>query len=142
MLVMNFQCIHSSPISLPESVPFLRSIPEQKTQTIPAPCNGYLLQHMQWLVNELLKPKCDDPVYSLHTDPFCTWHSLYRLRNVIICQRWENGPQIITHWKLWLPRFIVTGCKNYSVECVHLLTNLCADLYRNTCPTLPSITEQ
>jgi hypothetical protein len=29
---------------------------------------------------------------------------------------------------LWLPGFIATGCKNYAVECVHLLTNRCADL--------------
>ena len=42
--------------------------------------------------------------------------------------RWENGPAVITHWKLWLPRFIATGCKNYSVESVHLLTKICADL--------------
>ena len=41
--------------------------------------------------------------------------------------RWENGPQIIHHWKWWLPRFLVTGCHNYTAESVNLIANLKAD---------------
>ena len=94
------------------------------------------IQHpcsMQWLhttaqrlMNESLKPiKLDDPVYSLHRSFLHIAFLYVDLRNAI---RFENGPQIITHWKLWLPRFIATGCKNYAVESIHLLTNLYADL--------------
>ena len=69
--------------------------------------------------------KSEDPVYSLHR---CFLHLgfLYMdLRNAI---RWENGPHIIRHWKLWLPRFIATGYKIYATESVHLLASLCANL--------------
>ncbi len=41
--------------------------------------------------------------------------------------RTENGPHIIRHWKWWLPRFLGTGCKNYSLEAV----NLTADFPRH-----------
>lgn len=40
--------------------------------------------------------------------------------------RYENGPQIIRHWKMWLPRFMGTGCNNYAVESIHLLAKLSA----------------
>ena len=46
------------------------------------------------------------------------------LRNAI---RHENGPHIIRHYKLWLPRFIGTGRRNYAVECVNVIGNLCAE---------------
>ena len=88
--------------------------------------HDWLQSKAQWLVGETLKPvPCTDPVYSLHRS-FLHMAFLYiDLRNAI---RWENGPNIITHWKLWLPRFIATGCRNYSVECVHLIANLYATL--------------
>ena len=67
----------------------------------------------------------DDQVYQLHRS-FLHMGFLYvDLRKAI---KWENGPQIVRHWKLWLPRFIATGCKNYAAESVHLIANLCADL--------------
>ena len=43
------------------------------------------------------------------------------LRNAI---RWENGPHIIRHWRIWIPHFIGTGCKNYAVEAVTLHANI------------------
>lgn len=46
------------------------------------------------------------------------------LRNAI---RFEDGPHIVRHYKMWLPRFIGTGRRNYAVECVHLIGNLYAD---------------
>ena len=39
----------------------------------------------------------------------------------------ENGPHIIHHWRIWIPRFIGTGCKNYAVEAVTLLANIGAN---------------
>ena len=96
---------------------------DSPTDNIDHPCSiEWLHTTAQRLVNESLKPtKSDDPVYFFHQS-FLHMAFLYiDLRNAI---RWENGPQIITHWKLWLPRFIATGSKNYAVECIHLLTNL------------------
>ena len=70
----------------------------------------------------------DDPVLAFH-HTFLHMAFLYvDLRNAI---RWENGPHIVTHWKLWLPRCIATGCKNYAIESVHLLTSLYADFPRH-----------
>ena len=95
--------------------------------SIQHPCSlQWLCTTARWLVNESLKPrKTDDPVYSLHRSFLHIAFLYIDLRNAI---RWENGPLVITHWKLWLPRFIATGCKNYAIKCVHLLTNLCTDL--------------
>ena len=85
----------------------------------------------QWLLDTtkriascaLMPTQSDDPVYQLHTS-FLHLSFLYvDLREAI---RWENGPQIIRHWKWWLPRFMATGCKNYASESVHLLSNLMA----------------
>ena len=81
------------------------------------------------LWSDTLAPtKSDDPVLAFH-------HSFLHIAflYVDLCNaiRWENGPHIITHWKLWLPRFITTGCKNYAIESVHLLTSLYADLPRH-----------
>ena len=71
----------------------------------------------------------------VHTPPSDTLYGMHRtflhlaflyvdLRNAI---RFENGPHIVRLWKLWLPRMIGTGRKNYAVECVHQIANLCAD---------------
>ena len=41
--------------------------------------------------------------------------------------RKENGPLVIILWRLWLPMFLGSGRKNYSVEAANLLANLKAD---------------
>ena len=45
--------------------------------------------------------------------------------------RWENGPQIVRHWKFWIPRFIGTGKKMYAAEAVNMIANLTADFPRH-----------
>lgn len=66
-----------------------------------------------------------DPRYADHR-AFLHLAFLYvDLREAI---RYKDGPQIIRHWKLWLPRFIGTARKNYATEAVHLLANVFGDL--------------
>ena len=87
---------------------------------------------LEWLesiamatVSDLFYPVAsDDPVYLFHRT-FLHMGFLYSdLRNAI---RFEDGPQIIRHWQLWLPHFLGTGKKNYSVEAANMLVNLKAD---------------
>lgn len=88
------------------------------------------LQHTaERLVTTLLMPKTsDDPVHYLHS-AFLHYAFLYTdLREAI---RWENGPEIIRHWKWWLPRFLGTGKRNYAAESVYLTCNLQADFPRH-----------
>ena len=88
------------------------------------------LQHTaECLVTTLLMPqKSDDPVYHLHSS-FLHHAFLYiDLRDAI---RWENGPEIIRHWKWWLPRFLATGRKQYAAESVYQTCNLCANFPRH-----------
>ena len=94
------------------------------------------IQHLQtaeWLhetantvVATALMPKedTDDPVYNLHRNLLYQTYLYVDLREAV---RWEDGPHIVRHWKLWLPQFIGTGRKNYAAECVNMLANLCAD---------------
>ena len=35
--------------------------------------------------------------------------------------RWEDGPQIVRHWKWWIPKFIGTGKKMYAAEAVNMI---------------------
>ena len=65
-----------------------------------------------------------DPVYDFHRNLLHHMYMYIDLREAI---RWENGPQIIRHWKWWLPRFLATGCRNYAAESVNLIANLKAD---------------
>ena len=85
----------------------------------------WLHQTAQKLVTTLLMPrKSEDPVYHLHS-AFLHHAFLYiDLREAI---RWENGPEIVRHWKWWLPRFLATGRRNYAAESVYQTCNLCAD---------------
>ena len=69
-----------------------------------------------------------DSVYKMHRAFLHLGFLYHDLRNAI---RWENGEQIIRHWKFWLPRFIGTGCKNYATEAVNLVAKLDADLPRH-----------
>lgn len=89
----------------------------------------WLQEKAESLVEDTLYPtRSDDPVYSLHRTLLHTAFLYIDLRNAI---RWEDGAHIIRHWKLWLPRFVGTGCKNYATEAVHLLTNIVADFPRH-----------
>ena len=89
----------------------------------------WLKQRAEALVSETLYPETSiDPVYSMHRTFLHIAFLYIDLRNAI---RWEDGPHIIRHWKLWLPRFVGTGCTNYSTEAVHLLANLVADFPRH-----------
>ena len=51
---------------------------------------------------------CSDPVHNLHRTFLHTGFLYSDLRQAI---RFEDGHHIIRHWKLWLPRFLGSGCK-------------------------------
>ncbi len=89
------------------------------------PTLQWLKEKAQEVVRETINPiQTSDPVYGKHRT-FLHLAFLYvDLRRAI---RWENGPHIVMHWKLWLPRFIGTGCKNYATEAVNLIAHLAAD---------------
>ena len=60
------------------------------------------------LADTIMPVQASDPVYALHRSFLHLGFLYYDLRNAI---RWEDGPQIIQHWVLWLPRFLATGKK-------------------------------
>ena len=66
----------------------------------------------------------DDHLFSMHRAFLHTAYLYVDLRDAI---RYENGPHIVRQWKIWLPRFVGTGKKNYATEAVNLLANLLAD---------------
>ena len=77
------------------------------------------------IVSDVLMPSSStDPVYDFHRSFLHHMFMYIDLREAI---RWENGPQIVRHWKWWLPRFLATGCRNYAAESVNLIANLKAD---------------
>lgn len=86
----------------------------------------------QWLHNTAEQIVNDVLTLSITSDPVLNFHRSFLhhmfmyvdLREAI---RWENGPQIIRHWKWWLPRFLATSCRNYAAESVNLTANLKAD---------------
>ena len=87
---------------------------------------------LQWLesISESLVSKAlfpvvsEDPVHYFHTS-FLNMAFLYSdLRTAI---RWEDGPHIIRHWKMWIPHFMGTGMKNYAAEAANLIANVKAD---------------
>ena len=93
-----------------------------------------LIQHeqaLQWLettaesvvVHALFPTRLSDPIYGLHRSFLHTAFLYSDLRQAI---RFEEGEQIIRHWKWWFPRFLGTGCKNYSTEAANLIVNLTA----------------
>lgn len=89
----------------------------------------WLEEKAKKIVKETIHPvTSSDPVYRKHRS-FLHLAFLYiDLRNAI---RWEDGPRVVSHWKLWLPRFIGTGCKNYAAEAVNLIAHLQADFPRH-----------
>lgn len=83
-------------------------------------CYNWLRRTAEKLLTNTLMPKSSsDP--SMHRSFLHIAFLYIDLRNA--------GPHniIVRMWKLWLPRFIGTGRKNYATESVHLLANLCAD---------------
>ena len=82
----------------------------------------WLQQKAKNLVQQCLQPyQSEDPIYHLHRSFLQAAFQYIDLRYAI---RWEDGPQVIRHWKLWLPRFLGTGCKNHSMGAVELLSNI------------------
>ncbi len=88
---------------------------------------------LQWLqstaerlVAKTLMPSASngDHLFSRHRAFLHTAYLYVDLRDAI---RYENGPDIVRQWKIWLPRFVGTGKKNYATEAVNLLANLLAD---------------
>ena len=76
------------------------------------------------LADTLMPVQTADPVFSFHRSLLHLSFLYCDLRNAI---RWEDGPQIVQHWILWLPRFLATGKKNYASEAVNHIANLKAD---------------
>lgn len=74
------------------------------------------------LVEETIMPA--DTATTMHRAFLHTSFLYIDLRNAI---RFEDGPHVVRHYKLWLPRFIGTGRRNYAVECINVIGNLCAD---------------
>ena len=69
------------------------------------PCTQtWLDETAEAIVSKALMPQSsDDPVHTFHCS-FLHLSFLYDdLRNAV---RWENGPQIVMHWKYWLPRLL------------------------------------
>lgn len=89
------------------------------------PSKEWLEETAQMIVREAIHPiESPDPAYMQHRSFLHTAFLYIDLRQAI---RWEDGPHIIRHWKLWLPRFIATGCKNYATETVNLIAHIHAD---------------
>ena len=88
------------------------------------PTERWLRETAETLLADTLMPvQASDPVYAFHRSLLHLGFLYYDLRNAI---RWEDGPQIIQHWVLWLPCFLATG-RNYASEAVNLIANLKAD---------------
>jgi hypothetical protein len=92
---------------------------------------------LQWLeatadsiASQTLYPSspCTDPVYSLHR---AILHTGFLYSDLRLAIRFEEGNHIIRHWKLWLPRFLGTGCKNYANEAANHIVNLTARFPRH-----------
>jgi hypothetical protein len=85
----------------------------------------WLQETAEMIVKETINPiQSQDQAYLKHRSFLHLGFLYIDLRRAI---RWEDGSHIIRHWKLWLPRFIGCGCKNYSTEAVNLLAHLQAD---------------
>lgn len=83
----------------------------------------WLKTKAKFIVQETINPiQSSDTVYSKHR-AFLHLSFLY----IDLCRaiQWEDGQHIVMHWKLWLPRFIGTGCN--ATEAVNLITHLNAD---------------
>ena len=93
------------------------------------PSLQWLEERARSLVQQTIYPThSSDPVYMRHRSFLHLGFLYVDLRRAI---RWEDGAHIIRHWKLWLPRFVGTGCKNYATEAVNLIAQLEADFPRH-----------
>lgn len=87
---------------------------------------------LQWLeetakqiVAQTLFPAVsNDPVYYFHKSFL---HLSFLYTDLRMAIRYEDGPQIIRHWKIWIPYFIGTGMRNYASEAANMMANLKAD---------------
>lgn len=89
---------------------------------------GWLRAMAEKLLPDTIMPPASESTDHLFKRHRAFLHMAYLyvdLRNAI---RHENGPQIVRHWKMWLPRFIGTGMKNYATESVRMLANILADM--------------
>ncbi len=86
---------------------------------------GWLQEMAEKLVIKTLMPiqHSTDPVFKMHRS--CLHHAFLYV-DLSEAIRWENGSQVVRHWKYWLPHFLAEGCTNYSTEAVHLISNLTA----------------
>ncbi len=85
----------------------------------------WLREQAEKLTKETLMPQTtDDSVHMLHK---CFLHHAFLYVDLREAIRWENGPQIVRHWKWWIPRFIGTAKNNYAAEAVNMVANLTAD---------------
>ena len=87
---------------------------------------------LQWLENmakatvakTLFPVSSEDPVHYLHKSFL---HMAFLYSDLRMAIRWEDGPHIIRHWKVWIPHFMGTGMKNYALEAANLIANIKAD---------------
>ena len=101
--------VHAFKAHLTASILTSHSLSNTLDPTTHTTTRGWLQQAAGTLVTLLLIPeKFEDPVYNLHR-AFLHYAFLFVDLQEAIC--WENVPQIIRHWKYWLPRFLATGRK-------------------------------
>ena len=89
----------------------------------------WLWEKAESIVQQTITPvHSSDPVYTQHRSFLHIGFLYMDLRRAI---QWQNGPHIVRHWKLWLPRFVGTGCKNYAAEAINLIAHLEAEFPRH-----------
>ncbi len=76
------------------------------------------------LKKTIMPSESQDSVYSLHRSFLYTGFLYQDLRASI---RFEQGANIVRHWKLWLPMFLGKKCYNYAREALNMLANLKAN---------------
>ncbi len=106
--------------------------PENRWSHHSSATDSWLQETAEMLVTKTLMPTdSTDPAFK----SFLHQASLYvDLREAI---RWENGPQVVRHWKYWLPHFLAEGCTNFRQRrCIsYLIWQLCSQsTYRNSQP--------
>ena len=76
------------------------------------------------IVSDILVPSSSSDPINFHRSFL---HHMFVYVDLPEAIRWENGPQVIAHWKWWLPRLLATGCRKYAAESVNLFANMKAD---------------